>query len=68
MSHQELVEGLRNSGEERDEFRRDPVGVMERHGAKLSEEHRRQLQEHDFSSMSDDALVDHVSSSLHMMF
>jgi hypothetical protein len=62
MSHEELVERLTASAELRDEFRRNPDGVVERHGIELTEEQRTTLTSEDWSAVSDEELVARVSA------
>jgi hypothetical protein len=57
---QELIESLTSDSELRDEFRSDPVEVVERFEIELSDEHRERLEGEDWSEVSDDELIARV--------
>ena len=58
---QELIESLTADSDLRDQFRSDPVEVVERFEVELTEEHRARLEDEDWSEVSDDELIARLS-------
>lgn len=59
---EEFVEQLSSDSYLRDEFRESPADVVERHGIELSDEQRAKLEGEDWSDVSDDELIERLST------
>lgn len=56
----ELIERLSSDSYLRDEFRQSPVEVVEQAGIELTDEQRELLEGEDWSSVSDDELIERL--------